>query len=105
MSKNSVARIVTEGAQCRIVYCDGAGEITERVILVDRVYPCTSKGRCLVVAHCFRRNEVRSFDMARILAAMPDDSTQITTFAMSAAVTAHDVEAFSKAYTALHGRA
>ena len=97
--------LITLGQRIRIIYKDGAGEVTERVIDIDRIYACTSKGRCLVVAHCFRRNEVRSFDMARILAAMPDDSTQITTFAMSAAVTAHDVEAFSKAYTALHGRA
>ncbi len=94
--------LITLGQRIRIVYMDGAGEITERVIDIDRIYRCTSKGRCLVVAHCFRRNEVRSFDMARILDAMPDDSTQITTFAMSAAVTSGDVEAFHAAYQAIH---
>jgi predicted DNA-binding transcriptional regulator YafY len=76
----SIAQTVIEGAQVRIVYKDHADEITERVIDVERIYPCTSKGRCLVAAHCFLRNEYRHFDMARILFAMADTSTALVTF-------------------------
>jgi hypothetical protein len=80
MSHTDVTTVVTEGSRVRIVYKDHADEITERVIDVERVYPCTSKGRCLVAAHCFLRNEYRHFDMARILFAMPDDDTTLVTF-------------------------
>ncbi len=94
--------LITLGQRVRIVYKDGAGDVTERVIDIDRIYACTSKGRCLVTAYCHRRNEYRTFNADNILAAMPDESTTITTFAMSAAVTAQDTEAFHTAYAALH---
>jgi hypothetical protein len=81
MSHTDVTTVVTEGSRVRIVYKDHADEITERVIDVERIYPCTSKGRCLVAAHCFLRNEYRHFDMARILFAMADTSTALITFA------------------------
>ncbi len=101
MSKQSVSQIVTEGAHCRIVYRDCQGEITERCVTVDRIWSARNGATC-VFGLCHRRGQTRTFDMARILAAMPDESTQITTFAMSHAVSCGDTEAFSTAYAALH---
>jgi predicted DNA-binding transcriptional regulator YafY len=96
----SITDVVTEGARIRIVYRDGANEITERVIDVERVWECKGGATC-ILAFCHRRNERRTFDQARILAAMTDDSTTITSFAMSAAVTRGDTDAFSRAYQAV----
>lgn len=72
--------LITLGQRIRIIYKDGGGEVTERVIDIDRIYACTSKGRCLITAFCHRRGEYRTFDASRILVAMPDDSTVVTTF-------------------------
>jgi predicted DNA-binding transcriptional regulator YafY len=101
MSMNSVALIST-GGQFRIVYKDGEGEISERVIRVERIFTHEATNNRLIVAWCYRKNAYRTFNAAGILAAMPDDSTQITTFAMSAAVTAQDTDAFIRAYAMVH---
>lgn len=93
--------LIIFGKRVRIVYRDGAGEVTERVVDIERVYR-SAKGDTLIVGFCHRRGQNRTFNAANILAAMPDDSTTIATFAMSAAVTANDAEAFSAAYQALH---
>jgi predicted DNA-binding transcriptional regulator YafY len=78
--RQSITSIITQGGRFRIVYKDHQGEITERCIDVDRIWTSRNGATC-VFALCHRRNAYRSFDMARILAAMPDDSTVVTTFA------------------------
>lgn len=101
MSTNSVAQIVTEGSRVRIVYHDGK-HITERVLDVQRVFTHERTGNALVIGYCHRRRETRTFNMQGILAAMADDSTTISTFAMSAAVTNGDTDAFHAAYEAFY---
>ncbi|MCA1668917.1 MAG: hypothetical protein LC793_16280 [Thermomicrobia bacterium] len=71
--------LLTLGRRCRIVYRAADGEITERVIDVERVYT-SGTGATVVVAFCHRRGATRTFNAANILAAMPDDSTVTTTF-------------------------
>jgi predicted DNA-binding transcriptional regulator YafY len=101
MSNTTVAQTIKQGGRFRIMYRDHENEITERVIDVDRIWEAKSGATC-VFALCHRREQYRTFDLARIIAAMPDDSTTIATFAMSAAVTDGDTEAFSRAYAAVH---
>ena len=101
MSTTTVTLIST-GGQFRIVYRDPQGEITERVIRVERIFTHEATNSRLIVAWCYRRNAYRTFNAAGILAAMPDDSTTVASFAMSDAVSAQDTEAFSRAYQALH---
>lgn len=93
--------LLTLGRRMRIVYRDGAGEVTERVIDVERVYT-SGTGATVVIGFCHRRGATRTFDAANILAAMPDESITITTFAMSKAVANQDTAAFTVAYAALH---
>jgi predicted DNA-binding transcriptional regulator YafY len=93
--------LLTLGRRVRIIYKDQAGEVTERVIDVERIYT-SGTGATVVIAFCHRRGATRTFDASRIIAAMPDDSTTITSFAMSAAVTAQDTERFHAAREAFY---
>ena len=75
MSVNtSVARVIREGNRYRIIYRDHGGEITERVIDVERIWQAGNGATC-VMAHCHLRGERRTFDMARIIDAMPETTT------------------------------
>jgi hypothetical protein len=80
MSHTDVTTVVTEGARVRIVYKDHAGEVTERVIDVERVWECKGGATC-ILAFCHRRGERRTFDQARILFAAPDSGSPLATFA------------------------
>jgi len=93
--------LITLGKRVRIVYRDAANEITERVIDIERVYT-SGTGATVIIALCHRRGQTRTFDASRILAAMPDDSTTITSFSMSKAVSEGDADAFHVAYQAIH---
>lgn len=93
--------LIIFGKRVRIVYSDSAGEVTERVIDIERVYRSAAGATC-IVGFCHRRGQTRTFNAANILAVMPDESTTIATFAMSAAVSNQDVEAFHAAYQAIH---
>jgi hypothetical protein len=72
--------LIQTGATLRIVYRCNEGEVTERTVRVERVVTSTQHG-IIFWAHCYRRDAIRMFYAARILFAMPDDSTQLVTFA------------------------
>jgi len=101
MAQQSIAQTVTEGSRVRIVYLDPQGEISERVIDVERIFTHEQTGNRLVVAFCWRRRALRTFNMRGILAAMPDDSVMIASFGMIAAVTRSDAHGFMVARNAV----
>lgn len=76
----SITELIEVGAMLRLVYSDVDGEITERVVRIERTMPNTKYGLAFF-AHCYRRDAIRLFRADRVLAAMPDTSIALTTFA------------------------
>jgi predicted DNA-binding transcriptional regulator YafY len=93
----NVTEILSSERQVRIVYRDGAGELTERCIRVERIFTHEATGHRLIVAWCYRRQAYRTFNAAHIVWAMPDDSTALSTFGMAEAVRRQDIGAFRAA--------
>jgi predicted DNA-binding transcriptional regulator YafY len=97
MTTNTVTQTIATGGTFRIVYRDGAGELTERCIRVERIFTHEATGHRLIVAWCYRRQAYRTFNAAQIVWAMPDDSTALSTFGMADAVRRQDIGAFRAA--------
>lgn len=100
MTQQEITTLITTGGRFRIVYKDSANEITERVIDIERIFTHEHTNSRLLVAFCWRRRALRTFNMNNILAAMPDDSIAISSFGMIAAVTKGNAGAFHVAHEA-----
>lgn len=76
MAQNQYRILFTPDAVIRMVYRAADGEITERIVEVERIHTMASGGTA-IFAHCRRRNEARCFNLANVLFAMVDDGTPL----------------------------
>jgi DNA polymerase-3 subunit epsilon len=66
----TIAEALTSGGRVRMRYVDARGRITDRVVRPLRV--TTQRGNLYLIAHCYRRGELRTFRLDRVVEMGPE---------------------------------